>query len=240
MLFYYIRHGDPIYDPDSLTPLGERQAESVAKRLALHGVDEIYASTSNRAILTARPTAEMLKKEIRELDFANESHAWRSFTIDAKNPDRKTFLFHSREAKEAFRTPECRALGDAWYEHPEFSADRDRYEEGVERVRRESDAFFESLGYKHLGLGKYEVINHTEKRVALFAHQGFGMIFLPTILGIPYSEFATRFDTTHTGVTVIEFANEDGFSYPKMLTLSNDSHLYRDGLPTKYINGKYI
>lgn len=240
MLFYYIRHGDPIYDPDSLTELGYRQAESVAKRLSLHGIDEIYASTSNRAILTAKPTSEVLKREIVQLDFANESHAWNDFTIDAKNPDRKTFIFHSREAKEAFRTEECRALGDRWYDHPEFSADRERYKTGVERVRRESDAFFESLGYKHLGFGKYEVVNHTSKRVALFAHQGFGMIFLPTILGIPYSDFATRFDMTHSSVTVIEFANEDGFSYPKMLTLSNDSHIFRDGLPTKYNNGIYI
>jgi len=240
MLFYYIRHGDPIYDPDSLTPLGERQAESVAKRLALHGIDEVYASTSTRAILTARPTAEFTKCDIVELDFANESHAWHDFTIDAKNPDRKTFLFNSREVKEVFRSPECRVLGDSWYDHPELAIDRDRYKMGVERVRRESDAFFESLGYRHLGLGKYEVLNHTSKRVALFAHQGFGMIFLPTVLGIPYSEFATRFDTTHTGVTVIEFANEEGFAYPKILTLSNDSHLYRDGLPTRYSNGTYI
>ena len=56
MLLYFIRHGDPIYNPDSLTPLGERQAEAVAKRLALFGVNKIYASTSNRAILTATLT----------------------------------------------------------------------------------------------------------------------------------------------------------------------------------------
>ena len=67
MLFFYVRHADPIYDPDSITPLGERQAESVAKRLALYGLDEIYSSTSNRAKLTAKPTAEILKKEIHEL-----------------------------------------------------------------------------------------------------------------------------------------------------------------------------
>ena len=47
MLLFYIRHGDPIYNPDSLTPLGHRQAEAVAKRLALYGIDEIYASSSN-------------------------------------------------------------------------------------------------------------------------------------------------------------------------------------------------
>lgn len=39
MILYYIRHADPIYDPDSLTPLGIRQAEALAKRLALYGVE---------------------------------------------------------------------------------------------------------------------------------------------------------------------------------------------------------
>ena len=53
MLFYFIRHGDPIYDPDSLTPLGHEQAEALSKRLQIYGLDEIYSSTANRAILTA-------------------------------------------------------------------------------------------------------------------------------------------------------------------------------------------
>ncbi len=239
MLFFYVRHGDPIYDPDSLTPLGERQAEAVAKRLALYGIDEIYASTSNRAKMTAMPTAEIVKKDITLLDFANESHAWEDFTIMAKNPDRKTFLFHSREAKEAFRSPECHTLREEWYKHPALE-EGEKYKKGIERVRRESDAFFESLGYRHLGGGKYEVLRDNKSRVALFAHQGFGMAFLPTVIGIPYSEFATRFDLTHTSVTVIEFNNEDGFAYPRILTLSNDSHLYREGLPTKYNNSVYF
>ena len=68
MLLFYIRHGDPTYDPDELTPLGKRQAESVAKRLALYGIDRIFASTSNRAIQTARPTCEILKKEMTLLE----------------------------------------------------------------------------------------------------------------------------------------------------------------------------
>jgi probable phosphoglycerate mutase len=75
MIFYYIRHGDPVYNPDSLTPLGSRQAEAVSKRLALYGLDRIYSSTSNRAIMTAQPTCEILKKEPVLLDFANEGHA---------------------------------------------------------------------------------------------------------------------------------------------------------------------
>ena len=62
MILYYVRHGDPIYNPDGLTPLGKRQAEACAKLLCRTGLDEIYSSTSQRAIDTATPTAEILKK----------------------------------------------------------------------------------------------------------------------------------------------------------------------------------
>jgi broad specificity phosphatase PhoE len=75
MLLFYVRHGDPIYDPDMLTPLGERQAESVARRMALFGIDEVYSSTSDRAMQTARPLCEILKKELKTLDFLNEKYA---------------------------------------------------------------------------------------------------------------------------------------------------------------------
>ena len=73
MLLFYIRHGDPVYDPDELTPLGHRQAESVARRLALFGVDEVYSSSSTRAMQTAQPTCELLHKELITLDFLNEN-----------------------------------------------------------------------------------------------------------------------------------------------------------------------
>ena len=39
------------------------QAEALAKRLALYGVDRIFSSTSNRAVMTATPTCDLLKKE---------------------------------------------------------------------------------------------------------------------------------------------------------------------------------
>ena len=75
MIFYYVRHGDPIYNPDSLTPLGELQADALAKRFSRYGVDEIFASSSNRARLTAEPTCKLLNKEMKILDWCNESYA---------------------------------------------------------------------------------------------------------------------------------------------------------------------
>lgn len=49
MLLYYIRHGDPIYNPDSLTGLGHKQSEALSKRLADSGIEAVYCSPSNRA-----------------------------------------------------------------------------------------------------------------------------------------------------------------------------------------------
>ena len=230
MLFFYIRHGDPIYNPDSLTPLGQRQAEALAKRLSLYGIDKIYASTSTRAQLTAQPTREYLKKDIELLDFANESYAWRQLAIDT--PKGRCWSFNLPELKALFHTPEVRALGERWYEHPAFA----EYElkAGIERIREGSDAFFESLGYRHEGGGRYKVIRPNDERVALFAHQGFGVSFLSALLGIPFPQFTTHFDMCCTGVTVIEFLEEDGYCYPRVLTLSNDAHLFREGLPLDY------
>ena len=82
MLLFYVRHGDPIYNPDSLTDLGHEQAKALAKRLMLFGVDEIYASTSVRATQTAMPTAKLLKKEIHPCDWAQESVAFPGFPSD--------------------------------------------------------------------------------------------------------------------------------------------------------------
>ena len=65
MLLFFLRHGDPIYSPDSLTPLGRRQAEALARRLARYGVNQIFASSSKRAMETAQPACEMMKKEMK-------------------------------------------------------------------------------------------------------------------------------------------------------------------------------
>ena len=40
---------------------------------------------------------------------------------------------------------------------------------------------------------------------------------------------------THSAFTVIEFAGSE-VSYPNVLTLSNDSHLYKQDLPLNYRN----
>ena len=234
MLFYYIRHGEPIYDPDMLTEHGRVEAAALGEKLSRTGLDRIYTSTSVRAMQTAAPAAELLCIEPVRLDFANEHYTWLDFTLPKKDGTGDHWVFHDREASELFTRPEIRELGDRWFEHPYFAPHN--FKKGVERVYGEADAFFASLGYEHERYtGTYKVKKQNDERVALFAHQGFGLIFLSCLLDIPYPQFCTHFDMCHTGATVIEFRdNGGGVCIPKVLTMSSDSHLYKKDIPSNY------
>lgn len=238
MIFYFIRHGDPIYEPDSLTPLGSLQAEALAKRLARYDIDEIYASSSNRAQLTAAPTCRLLHREAKILDWCNECYAWDDFSCADSNGF-VTWPFQIPEMRELFVSDEIQSLHKKWYTHPAFSGNG--FERGIKRVQAECDALFSSLGYEHdREKNIYTCVRENHSRVALFAHQGFGMIFLSSLLDIPYPQFCTHFDLGHSSMTVIEFAAKPGTTVPTVLQLGGDSHIYSEGLPTKFQNRVYI
>lgn len=232
MLLFYIRHGHPTYTPDALTPLGWKEAEALAKRLAQFGIDKIYASTSDRAFQTAQPTCDLLQKKAELVDFANEYRAWDDLVMPL-DEKRKVWVFAHPEGRALFTDPSVLELGQEWYRHPKFA--EFPFERGMNRIQTEADKFLASLGYEHVpGRGIYKAVAPNDDRVALFAHQGFGLAFLSCLLDIPYPQFSIHFDLSHSGLTVIEFPEEDGISIPRICTLSSDAHLYKEGLPTEY------
>lgn len=236
MLFFYIRHGDPIYDPDGLTEKGKEQAEKLSEKAAILGFDKIFASTSRRAIMTATPTAEKTGKEIETLAFANESEAFRYFGLERNG--KGTWCFVDPETVKLFKSPEVLSLGKDWYKSELFKDTS--LPEWVKTVHRETVGLFEKLGYRfNEENGTYTAVSHKYDRVALFAHGGFGMAFISELLGIPYPLFATRFEyLCCTGVCVFEIADEGEDIVPKLIQYGNDSHLYGKG-KAEY-NGKEI
>ena len=219
MILFYMRHAEPIYNPDSLTPLGEQQAEALAKRLSLYKIDKIYSSSSNRAIQTAKPTAELLKKEIEILEFANENLAWKEFSIERAG--KRRWIFQDPQAKQLF-------AGESEASSQNAPID---YQKGIDRIYSDTFEFMKGLGYEHIkNTGRYKVLRPNNERVAFFAHQGFGIAFLSVLLQIPYPVIANHFDLCHAGITAIEFKEEGGYAIPKVLILSSDAHLYKEGL----------
>lgn len=229
MIFYYVRHGDPIYNPDSLTENGREQANALSKRFKKYGLDEIYCSTSERAKMTAAPTAKILNKDVTYLDWTNEHYTWLALCVFNEQNVRQ-WAYSRDEFIEMFRREDVKRLGSEWYTHDCFKDCEIDFKKEFDRINTETDKFFESLGYKHdRENNRYVELQKNDKRVALFAHQGFGFAFLSSLLDVPYPTFCTTFDLGLTGVTVIEFkSNKNGIVYPKVLQLSSDSHLYKE------------
>lgn len=237
MLLFILRHGDPIYNPDSLTEKGHIQAAALAKRLSLYGIDKLYSSPMIRAQQTARPTEILLNKTAEIEDWASEAALYKQFSVPVGEGRR--WLFHSPK-KNLLRDPEISKLGLKWYEHPIFDVIDGKG--GYERILEYSDDFLLRHGYRHDRENcRYIAERHNDERIAMFCHQGFGLSWLGTMLDIPLPTVWTGFDFSHTGMTVVEFEpDENGIVLPMVLTLSNDSHLYREGLPTKYNNRIYF
>ena len=230
---YYVRHGDPIYNPDSLTPLGHRQAEALSRRMALKGLDRIYSSTSTRAQMTAQPTAEVLKKEVILLDWAHEHKAWEQLSVEVE-PGRRGWACNNDKYIMLFQNPEVRALGRKWYEHPVF-AGNPSFGEGMRRIQAETDRFLAEFGYIHdLERNVYISRGGNTENIGFFAHGGFGDAFLSCMLDIPYPIFSTHFILMVSRMCVIDFPAHEGVIVPRMLQFGGDSHLYWDGLPCEY------
>ena len=232
MILYYIRHGDPCYNPDSLTELGLKQAEALSKRLINSCIDEIYSSSSIRAIQTAMPTAKLYNKEIIQLEWAHESIAWEFFAKPV-NEKSKTWIFRIPKYVEMFAKDEVYALRNNWYEYN--GLDDESFKKGVKFYQEKVYDFLETLGYKYnCEKHGYDQVFENNKKIALFAHQGFFIAFLSTVLDIPYPLISLHFDMQHSGMTIIDFQNLNGTIYPKVLQLSNDSHLYKENMATTY------
>lgn len=230
MLLFYVRHGDPIYNPDSLTELGHKQAQALVARMKVCNPSKIFVSSSNRARQTAQPTADALGIEPIILDWANEKYAYADLSV-SKPEGKRGWMGEDKELMPFLVSEELRALDREWHTHPIL---RERGVVGTARIAKETDAWLESLGYKREGNG-YRVLQENHDRVALFAHWGFGLGFLSHILDIPYPQMVIRFCLGHSQVTVINFGGNE-FSIPQVLQLSNDSHLFAAGIDTKYVN----
>lgn len=229
MILFYIRHGEPIYNPDMLTPEGHKQAEALGAHLATLGITRIFSSTSNRAIQTAEPLSRLTGIEIELEDFAHEKYASYDFMVKNDNGG-KSWVNGVEYFRKSFARPDIKN-DPRWYEHPEFEGQS--FKAGVERVNREVDTFMEKLGYKHdREKGYYLPVSPSEERVALFAHAGFGHVFMSSLLDIPYPAIANNFQMGLTGVTAVIFKDTFGFCIPSVHKYSGDGHLYKEGLPT--------
>lgn len=232
MLLYIVRHGAPDYATDSLLDEGRHQAELVAARLKICGIDEIHASPMGRARQTAQPLADALGLDVVIEDWAHEIGEESA----TRYPDGKlkpvSFVHPAHFHQEKYRPLSTR---QAFGEVDGFTdnAYRDRHA----FVTAGLDGFLERLGYKRNAEGLYTIVAPNDRHVALFCHGGMLRILISHLFDIPVHLLAASLVAHFTGVTLISFGiGMDGgdITAPKLLTLGDIGHLYADGKPLRY------
>ena len=236
MIFYFIRHAEPIY-PDLLTELGKKQAEALSDRLLTHKIDKVYSSSSGRAVLTAKPFCEKAGLEPVLLEWAVEETAWQEFCVFDENGNYGKWLWDDSQSMLHFNKSKLRC-NEKWYKDKKFVAVRD-YSAAVNRINTHTDELLKELGFLHDRKKRiYKNIGQKYERVAFFAHGGFGMSFLSSLLDIPYPLMCLHFQPVgHTGVTAIWFDEREKEVVPRILEYSNDSHLFKKDIkPYHYLD----
>ena len=228
MLLYIVRHGHPDYATDSLTERGWLQAEAVGKRLAAAGIDQVYASPMGRARQTAEPTCRLLDLPCHIEPWAHEVQDERLTDEPYGKPTSVTMVQNTYYRENGgIDLPYDRA-----YEAVGFRASG--MKDAVTYIEDGGRDFLERLGYKEEN-GVYRILRANEDKVALFCHSIMARAWISTLLHIPIHMMWAGFHYTHTGVTVLEFRNnEDGFTAPKCLCYSDMSHLYAHGPDMHY------
>ena len=233
MLLYIIRHGDPNYEKDCLTPKGILQAEAVGKRIAASRIDRIFSSPMGRARQTAEPACRLLGLDYTVEEWTHEIEDER-LTID---PDGNRTSISNIQNSLLLENGNINLPFDDFMKAPYMC--KTQMDKKCKFIWDNGKEFLERLGYKEEN-GVYKILNPNEERVALFCHAAFSRAWISMLLHIPLHIMWAGLDYAHTGVTVLEFKNyENGYTSPKCLCYSDLSHFYKDG-PDMGFNNRII
>lgn len=223
MKIILVRHGHPDYVNDCLTELGHEQAEKAALRLKNEGIEEIYSSPFGRAYETALHTAKHLSQDVTKVDFMREIK-WGSSDggeIYREGHPWDTSLYAISLGHSL--------MDESWTKNPPFCNNVVFSE--VERVAKQSDEWFESMGYKREGANYRVVGDNTNKTIALFSHGGSSSALLSRMLNLPFFYLCRAICPDFTSITVLSLSDEKGTLTAPMIELANDSrHIKGNGV----------
>ncbi len=219
MRLILIRHGDPNYELDCLTELGQKQAKITAQRLLKEGIQEVYSSPMGRAKQTAQPFLDASGiKNMQILDFMKEIRY--GLENDLYNQDYSPWVGVDRMANQGEDLQNSN-----WRSLPLFKDNTATVD--INLVQAASDKWLESLGYKRQGL-YYKNIRNDDAQftLALFSHGGSSTALLSRIFNIPFPLLCASLHIPHTGITIIRFDRTPGkVSVPVVELMNDGNHL---------------
>lgn len=231
MRLHIIRHGDPDYENDALTPLGHREAEALAERMACLPIEAIYASPMGRAQETAGYTARKLGLSVNTLPWTRE------LSLPGGIPD--TDMLPTPVAiwnLPAHQLKACETYKDGWMNAPVMSppAAKEKFT-GIRRGWEELMARYD-MSYQDGLIYAEDVL--PKQDIALFCHHGLGLSLLSIIMDIPATVLWRSVWLAPTSVTTLLFEEMDRMQINlRIISLGDTSHLYKADMADRNFSG---
>lgn len=228
MRLHIIRHADPDYQNNTITPAGHLEARALAERLKSYGVDRIYSSPLGRAVDTMRYTADLLglAPNIEEWTREVDQELWLSETpwgpIAAWDVPGEVI----RESEESYGL-------DTWGQAVYLGESGEGFREAWAEMGKASDAFLARHGYERVG-GRYRSVKPNREKIAVFCHGGLAQCWLAHLLQFPLPLLWSGIWIAPSSVTTILFEERSPeWATPRCIEWGDTSHLYAGGLPIR-------
>ena len=218
MKLLIIRHGDPDYSIDSLTPTGWKEAELLSDRISKLDVKAFYVSPLGRAKDTAAATLKKMNRTAEVKDWLQE------FPVQVQKPntDHKSICWDwlpgDWTAESCFYDPQH------WYDHPVFA--EAGVKEGYEQVCEGLDALLAEHGYVRDGK-LYKAVQSNEDTIVFFCHFGLECVLLSHLMNISPMILWHSTCAAPTSVTTLTTEERrEGIASFRMSAFGDISHLY--------------
>ncbi|MCD8082953.1 MAG: histidine phosphatase family protein [Clostridiales bacterium] len=221
MRILIIRHADPDYTIDSLTPTGWEEARLLSERLTRMKIDYFYVSPLGRAQDTASCTLDKLDAKAVTLDWLRE------FDPVIDRPDRPASRC-TWDWLPADWTKESRYFDrNHWFETEIMQ--KGHVGEAYRQVTESLDELLARHGYVR-EKDYYRAAQPNRDVIALFCHFGLECVLLSHLLNIspmPLWHGACAPPSSVTSIVTEE--RREGIAYFRMGAFGDTSHLYAGG-----------
>ena len=229
MRIVFVRHCEPDYEIDSLTPKGWREAKLLADRVSNWNVDAFYESPLGRAHDTARTCLDARRElgknhDVTVLPWLKEFYYQLKMPVtgaDAMCWDLMPSYFNGN--KELHDK-------DSWCDTPLMVSGDIRSE--YEHVIKEFDKLLKDYGYERLPDNSYKVNEHNDKTIVMFCHFGIAALLTGHLTGIAPTCLWQGFFMAPSAVTIIgSEEREKGIASFRVQEFGSVSHLTANNEP---------
>ncbi len=222
MRLLIIRHADPDYEKDNLTPTGKQEARMLAEFLETWKIRDFYVSPLGRTMATAEPTLERMHRKGTECQWLKE------FSIPIRRPDvnGKSRIPWDWLPQDWLEDPRLLSV-DQWRENERMK--EAFVGEAYDAVTDQFDALLETYGYKRNGR-VYQVIRSNTDTIVLFCHLGVGCVLMSHLMNC--SPMVLWHGTALAPSSVSVFHTEErrpGTAVFRAASIGETAHLYARG-----------